>query len=144
METKTKKTNVISRNHYEYRVVMSEKFMNELESIEVSEELCQFGATIGTVSSSIEFKLGDKIHIRVSSFEYISEGEDKWKYMEEDEEKLEKKYNLINGDLLCNVIDIYFELSSQNSDYYDENNGAITPFTNEFPNASWVIVIEPI
>ena len=144
METKTKKTNVISRNHYEYRVVMSEKFMNELESIEVSEELCQFGATIGTVSSSIEFKLGDKIHIRVSSFEYISEGEDKWKYMEEDEEKLEKKYNLINGELLCNVIDIYFELSSQNSDYYDENNGAITPFTNEFPNASWVIVIEPI
>ena len=39
METKTKKTNVISRNHYEYRVVMSEKFMNELESIEVSKEL---------------------------------------------------------------------------------------------------------
>ena len=144
METKTKKTNVISRNHYEYRVVMSEKFMNELESIEVSKELCQFGSTIGTVSSSIEFKLGDKIHIRVSSFEYISEGEDKWEYMEEDEEKLEKKYNLINGELLCNVIDIYFELSSQNSDYYDENNGAITPFINEFPNASWVIVIEPI
>ena len=65
---KTERRNVISRNHYEYRVVMSEKFMNELESIEVSEELCQFGATIGTVSSSIEFKLGDKIHIRVSSF----------------------------------------------------------------------------
>ena len=143
-KTKTKKRNVISRNHYEYQVVMSEKFINELGSIEVSEVLCQFGTTIGTVSSSIEFKLGDKINISTYSFEYMTEGEDKFKDMEEDKEKLDKKYNLIDGALPCNVVDIYFDLSFQNNDYYDENGGAITPFINSFPNASWVIVIEPI
>ena len=145
METETKRRNVISRNHYEYRVVMSEKFMNELESSGVSDELyiC-ITDSIGTVSSSIKFNLGDKIHIRISSFEYISEREDKKKYMKDDREELEKIYNFIDGVLLCNVVDIYFDLSFKNSDYYDENDGAITPFINDFPNASWVIVIEPI
>lgn len=146
METKTKTTkrNVISRNHYEYQVVMSEKFMNELESIEVSKELCQFGSTIGTVSSSIEFNIGDKIFIRTSSFEYMAERGDRFKYMEEDIEKLGKIYNLIYGAIPCNVVDVYFDLSFQDGAYYDENDGEITPFINDFPNSSWVIVIDPI
>ena len=139
----TVRRNVISRNHYEYKVVTSKRFRNELESLGVSDELYSIDF-IGTVSSSIKFNLGDKIHIRVSSFEYLSEGEDKWKCMEEDEEKLEKIYNLIDGTLPCNVVDIYFHLSFQDSDYYDETGGKITPFINDFPAASWVIVIEPI
>ena len=143
METKTKKRNVISRNHYEYRVVMSEKFMNELVNLGVNDDL-YITNLIGTVSSSIEFNLGDKIRIRTSSFEYLSEGKDKVKCIKEDKEKLEKIYNLIDGELTCNVVDIYFELSFQDGTYYDENDGEITPFTNEFPYASWVIVIEPI
>ena len=143
METKTKKRNVISRNHYEYQVVMSEKFMNELQSSGVGDEL-YITDVIGTVSSAIKFNIGDKILIRISSFDYISEGEDKKKYMKEDREKLEKIYNFIDGALPCNVVDIYFNLSFQDSSYYYENYGEMTPFVNAFPDASWIIVIEPI
>ena len=139
----TVRRNVISRNHYEYKVVMSKKFINELESSGVSDKLC-IDDVIGIVSSAIEFNIGDKIHIRTSSFDYMAERGDKFEYMEEDIKKMGKIYNLIDWALPCNVVDIYFDLSFQNSDYYDETGGKITPFINDFPAASWVIVIEPI
>ena len=138
-----KRRNVISRNHHEYKVVMSNEFRKELQEAGVSEDMI-IDNNVGTVSSTIEFKVGDRIRIGVDSFFYKAEDAEIMENIIENDDKLEKTYRMFDNQIVCEIVDIYFDLSIYNPDYYDEKDGKITPFTNEYPYSSWIVVIQPV
>ena len=131
----------VNKNLINYAVKLSDKFEKEIEAGGLSEYWISY------FMSPIELKIGDKILI--SPYSNLNQNRES---VINDIECLKEMYGVNNGELMCHIVDIYFDLSyysemdevefDEFNNSYDENLISYY-FLHNYRNSMLTIVIEP-
>jgi gamma-glutamylcysteine synthetase len=137
----------VNRNSIDYAIRFSDKFKEDIK-----DAMPEFEFWMSNFHSPIELKIGDKILISPNAqIENTKEG------VLYDEKCLYEIYGAISGELMCKVVDIYFNLSYYSDMTKDKYNKEFDEmdkvnfdknlyyyFYDDYRNSRFTIVIEPV